>query len=645
MPKKISLTEFHAMLADPDIPDEKLRPYLIASTVQSTAFRPEVLPNPETVEISDEELELESAMAFGNRFCRFRRQRRFNTRIARGDKAPVLVSEGDSWFQFPFLINDVIDHLGAQDFNIWSLGAAGDTAENMVFRQPEYMAGLIRHADAVKAFLFSAAGNDIIGADITGTPVLEKLLKQSNGTEKPADLIDQAELGRRLGNLRDAYRNVIDTVRSDARFTALPIVLHGYDYAIPGAKDDQRDPIYAKPDQWLGQPMRKRNITDETTQRAIIKHLIDELYGMLDDLGQLPGIYVVDVRNTLKTKADWNDEIHGTDEGFAHVASRFRAVLDAALEESGRSPFARRRMESAGGPGTGQPLTTAPTATIVLDPGHGGSRNEGGSSWNNAVGPKGTLEKDLTLDLGLRAEKLLEARGHRVLMTRKSDRNLGLAGRAAVARNADADVFVSIHFNGWDTPTVQGTETYRHSQSNYVSRVLATRVQSAVRAATGLRDRGVKTAGFGVLRPTRHAPETAAALLEVSFITDPAEEDRLRDDAYRDRLAMALADGIETFLRETQELSPSLEAEITGGERFESLAYEGEEPLEDAAAITEGNERQQAGAAPVPSLRARAGAGPEATAKTAGIANPDQFLRGLARLAARSQRLAANHLP
>src|SRR6266545_4414340 len=99
----------------------------------------------------------------------------------------------------------------------------------------------------------------------------------------------------------------------------------------------------------------------------------------------------------------------------------------------------------------------------VIDPGHGGSARVAGSSPNNAVGPTGLLEKDVTLDVVQRTAALLQSRGVDVTCTRTSDVNLGLAARADVAKQLGADVFLSIHFNAPGSPsdhTTNGTETW-----------------------------------------------------------------------------------------------------------------------------------------------------------------------------------------
>lgn len=194
---------------------------------------------------------------------------------------------------------------------------------------------------------------------------------------------------------------------------------------------------------------------------------------------------------------------------------------------------------------------TPEAETVVIDAGHGGTAAVGGSSPNNATGPNGTLEKTLTLDVALRVKKILDAQGFNVILTRDRDENLGLAARAQVAHNAQAAAFVSIHFNGFKDPATQGTETYRHKDTgpDSGSAKLAQLIQQRVVKVTGYRDRKVKTAEFGVLTPSRHYVDTAACLLEVSFLTDPNEEVKLSQDDYKQRIAEAIAVGIFDYAK------------------------------------------------------------------------------------------------
>lgn len=189
-------------------------------------------------------------------------------------------------------------------------------------------------------------------------------------------------------------------------------------------------------------------------------------------------------------------------------------------------------------------------ATIVIDPGHGGTSAVGGSSANNATGPNGTLEKTLTLDVGLKCRDFLLTQGQTVLMTRDSDVNLSLADRAKVAKDSAAAVFLSIHFNGFSDASVQGTETlvFTGTAAASPSRALAKLVQEKTLGVTGYADRGIKEQDLGVLDPSRHDLATAGCLVEVSFLTNPAEEIRLQDENYRKQLGEALAVALFDFV-------------------------------------------------------------------------------------------------
>jgi N-acetylmuramoyl-L-alanine amidase len=180
------------------------------------------------------------------------------------------------------------------------------------------------------------------------------------------------------------------------------------------------------------------------------------------------------------------------------------------------------------------------SGVVVLDPGHGGRNRIGGSSPNNATSFSGVPEKDMTLELAKLVRKELnkiasERPGSniKVHMTRADDSNLGLADRAKVARAKSADVFLSIHYNGFNK-RVRGTETLilsgRNGNVNVADdKALAARVQSSTFAALSrhdpqARDRGVKdNQRLGVLQDVHlqnpgadHA--TRACMVEVEFI-------------------------------------------------------------------------------------------------------------------------------
>ncbi|WAP70902.1 hypothetical protein [Jiella pelagia] len=331
----------------------KRETFVAYSIVQRGAggFDFRIAPNPDLVEMSEDEAKLENAMSIGNSTDRAARALGFaKDRIFNRSK-PVIVSEGDSWFQFPILIDDVIDHL-KDDYAILSLGAAGDTAANMVDGPvaaggAEYLGQLKAQAKDVRAFLFSAAGNDIIGEDpVTKVSALQGILRPFNGDlTDVGGHIDQVEVGRRIATLSARYAKVIATIRTAPGLQRLPILFHGYDYCFPWpwGEDDPRKPGYAARDEWLGEPFAKRGFPSATDaalalRRNILKALIDRLYNMLHGLAGPSSqslIWVVDCRGAMPSVTDWNDEIHGTSDGFAKVAIRFKKAMTEALAAGG----------------------------------------------------------------------------------------------------------------------------------------------------------------------------------------------------------------------------------------------------------------------------------------------------------------------
>src|SRR5207302_4572114 len=98
------------------------------------------------------------------------------------------------------------------------------------------------------------------------------------------------------------------------------------------------------------------------------------------------------------------------------------------------------------------PRMHEPFRVVVIDPGHGGQ--DSGST----VG--GVLEKDLTLDVAQRVDRLLQAQGLATVMTRVGDSYVSLAERAALTNRVPDCIMVSLHFNEDNKPVASGVETY-----------------------------------------------------------------------------------------------------------------------------------------------------------------------------------------
>jgi len=227
---------------------------------------------------------------------------------------------------------------------------------------------------------------------------------------------------------------------------------------------------------------------------------------------------------------------------------------------------------------------------VALDPGHGGEDP-------GAIGPTGLREKDVVLAIALQLRDRLNALpGMRVMMTRDADFFVPLHERVRKARRVQADLFVSIHADAFLRPEARGASVFALSTSGATStaaRWMAQRENAAdqvggvnvanvkdrqllqamldmsttaqikdslrlgreVLADIGrvgrLHKRQVEQAGFAVLK----APDIPSILVETAFISNPEEEDRLRDPAFRRALVEALANGIRRYFAKNPRLA------------------------------------------------------------------------------------------
>ncbi len=179
----------------------------------------------------------------------------------------------------------------------------------------------------------------------------------------------------------------------------------------------------------------------------------------------------------------------------------------------------------------------AGTALVVLDPGHGGSAP--GAVY------EGVMEKDLNLAVALKAKTLLEAQPDmEVLMTREEDKDVALEARPMLSNEKGADLFVSIHANALEEDaSFRGVLTFYH-QDNQGGNRLASAIQRGVVAQTEGNDLGIREEDFAVTRLS----EAPACLLEMGFMTNAEELSNLGDEAYQEKIAQGICDGILDYL-------------------------------------------------------------------------------------------------
>lgn len=291
------------------------------------------------------------------------------------------------------------------------------------------------------------------------------------------------------------------------------------------------------------------------------------------------------------------ESVEKTDDKKVEV-SKLEAPVIKATDKATSKPIAESvaPRESKGGKKSKTPVSTAHTAQptadgdtsliralglkigrIVVDAGHGGHDT-------GTIGPGGLLEKDLTLDVALRLGKLLGSRlGADVVYTRDDDTFVPLEERTAIANQQQADLFISIHANSSNDSAARGVETYYlnftsspdalavaarenavsdksvHELQDLVkkialkekieeSREFAADVQQQLHAglaakAPAIRDRGVKKAPFIVLI----GANMPSILAEISFLSNPSDEKRLKTPAYRQKIAEALYRGVARY--------------------------------------------------------------------------------------------------
>jgi N-acetylmuramoyl-L-alanine amidase len=228
---------------------------------------------------------------------------------------------------------------------------------------------------------------------------------------------------------------------------------------------------------------------------------------------------------------------------------------------------------------------------IAIDPGHGGEDP-------GAIGPKGTYEKHVTLAISRRLRGAIDATPNlRAVLTRDDDYFVPLATRVQKARRAQADLFVSIHADAFNEPRAKGSSVFALSERGATSaaaRWLAQKendadliggvnldVRDPVLARTlldlsqsaqindslkagrhvlselgeinALHKRDVEQAGFAVLK----APDVPSILVETAFISNPDEEQKLRDPRHQGRYAESIADGIRRYFARNPPLARS----------------------------------------------------------------------------------------
>ncbi|MEO5345892.1 MAG: N-acetylmuramoyl-L-alanine amidase [Magnetococcus sp. YQC-9] len=188
---------------------------------------------------------------------------------------------------------------------------------------------------------------------------------------------------------------------------------------------------------------------------------------------------------------------------------------------------------------------------IVLDPGHGGIDP-------GAIGAGGVKEKDVALAVAKQVAREINAMpGYKAILTRSDDRFVGLNRRTAIARNNQADLFISLHADAFHIPSARGASVYCLSEkgrrnampANRRSLMLGNTVLSAIAntPSLSLHFKTTKQARFAVLK----TQEIPSVLVEMAFLSNRQEEMLLRKSSHQASLAKAVSTGAKNFIQKT----------------------------------------------------------------------------------------------
>jgi lysophospholipase L1-like esterase len=248
--------------------------------------------------------------------------------------AGVIVAEGDSWFDYPFV--DVLRVLDDDyGWDVESVAHKGDAIESMAYggTQLDDFARRLEKVDArgqvPKAILVSGGGNDVAGTEF---PVL--LDHQASPVPGLNASILDGLIDQRV---RYAYVTILSRVTAvcgEQFGRKIPILVHGYDYPVPDGRGFLGGWAFL-PGPWLQPGFRQKGFGRIETTKAMAKQLIERFNRMLAAVAALPEfkhVTFVDLRGLLPTgpgyKAWWANELHPTGKGFRKVAAKFAKALE-----------------------------------------------------------------------------------------------------------------------------------------------------------------------------------------------------------------------------------------------------------------------------------------------------------------------------
>ncbi len=323
----ISFSELNSRLNDLSAADEDILPYLIQVPHPDGGIGPAFQPNPALVTGLDTGLEGGVIINLFNARERRKRARDYRKKVAGGWKKFRVVDEGDSWFQYPVKLDDIIDHL-IEDHAILSLSGAGHKLSD-ILAQAEVMRVL--NAEKPHAFMLSAGGNDLFD-DGNIAKLLEPIV-----VGRPVSSFVGAKFDAFVADIISKYRGLLLQVH--ATHPNMVMLIHGY------------APAFSWMDRWIGKPLKDAGLHREVEQNRVVKLMLDKFNAAqiaLANEAAFDGKLIhIDLRELGKDKTNWYDEIHMNADQNALAAEMFaeaiaaNAVVGGAESERGLETLPR----------------------------------------------------------------------------------------------------------------------------------------------------------------------------------------------------------------------------------------------------------------------------------------------------------------
>ncbi len=256
-------------------------------------------------------------LAVANSVAKRVQNRQYRQNLVRYPDRIRIVAEGDSWFQYPFMLRDIIDYLSGV-YSVFSVAAAGATLEDYL-KNSEFLETIAQVKP--QFFLLSGGGNDLLGE------AFATLIRDApDGSKTGPDRYLTDAFQTTLTAVLDRYKRILRLVHLG--YPEVRVLVHGYDYVIPSGAEK-----LPGSSSWMGEVLNKRGITATTEREGISRHIIDGFNEQLRTVAaQYPNVTYLDLRGTVRRTdrlADyWYDEIHPNDKGFLSLSSKFVAEIN-----------------------------------------------------------------------------------------------------------------------------------------------------------------------------------------------------------------------------------------------------------------------------------------------------------------------------